>query len=126
MNIPKALLYSKSHEWVKFTSEDTALVGLTDYAQDQLGSLVFINLPEVGDIVTLGDNLGDVESVKAVSDVYAPISGTIAAINQELLDTPETINEDPYEAWLVEISDIRDRDDLLSAEEYQEHCLGEE
>lgn len=125
MNYPEHLLYSKSHEWVEFTSENTARVGLTDFAQDQLGSLVFVNLPEVGDSVTVGEALGDVESVKAVSDVYSPLSGTVSAVNEELLDTPEAINQDPYGAWLVEVEEITDRDALLSAEEYEAFCQEE-
>ena len=125
MNYPEQLLYSKSHEWVEFTSENTARVGLTDFAQDQLGSLVFVNLPEVGDSVTVGEALGDVESVKAVSDVYSPLTGTVSAVNEELLDTPEAINQDPYGAWLVEVEGITDRDTLLSAEEYEAFCQEE-
>lgn len=125
MNIPETLQYSKSHEWVKFTSEDTAQVGLTDFAQDQLGSLVFVNLPEVGDEIDIGESLGDVESVKAVSDVYSPIAGTVSAVNEELLDTPEAINLSPYDAWLVEMSGIRAKGKLLSASEYEEYCLEE-
>ena len=125
MNYPEHLLYSKSHEWVEFTSENTARVGLTDFAQDQLGSLVFVNLPEVGDSVKVGEALGDVESVKAVSDVYSPLSGTVSAVNEELLDTPEAINQDPYGAWLVEVEEITDRDALLSAEEYEAFCQEE-
>ncbi len=125
MNYPEHLLYSKSHEWVELTSENTARVGLTDFAQDQLGSLVFVNLPEVGDSVTVGEVLGDVESVKAVSDVYSPLTGTVSAVNEELLDTPEAINQDPYGAWLVEVEEITDRDALLSAEEYEALCREE-
>ena len=125
MNYPEHLLYSKSHEWVEFTSENTARVGLTDFAQDQLGSLVFVNLPEVGDSVTVGETLGDVESVKAVSDVYSPLTGTVSAVNEELLDTPEAINQDPYGAWLVEVEGITDREELLSAEAYEAHCQEE-
>lgn len=125
MNIPETLQYSKSHEWVKFLSEDRAVIGLTDFAQDQMGSLVFVNLPEVGDELSVGEALGDVESVKAVSEVYSPISGTVAKVNEELLDTPEAINQDPYGAWLVEVSGITDKEKLLSAEEYEEHCLEE-
>ncbi|MBP1757856.1 MAG: Glycine cleavage system protein [Firmicutes bacterium] len=125
MNYPEHLLYSKSHEWVEFTSEDTAKVGLTDFAQDQLGSLVFVNLPEVGDPITAGEALGDVESVKAVSDVYSPLTGTVSAVNEDLLDTPEAINQDPYGAWLVEVEGITDREELLSAEEYETLCQGE-
>jgi len=126
MNLPKSLVFTKSHEWVKFLSEDTALVGLSDYAQDQMGSLVFVNLPMVGDEVIAGEALGDVESVKAVSDIYSPVSGTVSRINEELLDAPESINQDPYAAWLVEVSDISDREDFLSAAEYEEFCLKEE
>lgn len=125
MKYPEQLLYSKSHEWVEFTSETTARVGLTDFAQDQLGSLVFVNLPEVGDEVTVGEALGDVESVKAVSDVYSPLTGTVSAVNEELLDTPEAINQDPYGAWLVEVEGITHRDMLLSAEEYETFCQEE-
>jgi glycine cleavage system H protein len=125
MKLPESLSYSKSHEWVQFKSEDAALVGLTDFAQDQLGSLVFVNLPVVGDSFSVGEVLGDVESVKAVSDIYAPLGGTITAVNEELLDTPEAINEDPYGAWLVEIGNIRDKASLLTAEEYEAFCLEE-
>lgn len=125
MNIPETLQYSKSHEWVKFLSDDTALVGLTDFAQDQMGSLVFVNLPEVGDEVVIAEPLGDVESVKAVSDIYSPLSGTVAKVNEELLDTPEAINQDPYGAWLVEVSGITGREALLSAADYEAHCLEE-
>jgi glycine cleavage system H protein len=125
MNYPEQLLYSKSHEWVEFTSENAARVGLTDFAQDQLGSLVFVNLPEVGDSVTVGEALGDVESVKAVSDVYSPLTGTVSAVNEELLDAPEAINQDPYGAWLVEVEGITERDTLLSADEYEAFCQEE-
>lgn len=125
MNIPENLLYSKSHEWVQFLAEDQALVGLTDFAQDQLGSLVFVNLPEVGDEIGVGDPIGDVESVKAVSDVYSPVGGTVTKVNEELLDTPEAINQDPYGAWLVEMSEIKTRDTLLSAADYEAFCLEE-
>ena len=125
MKFPENLLYSKSHEWVDFTDDTTAKVGLTDFAQDQLGSLVFVNLPEVDDEISAGDVLGDVESVKAVSDVYSPLSGTIAAVNEDLLDAPESINEDPYGAWLVEFRDITGKETLLSAAEYEAFCIEE-
>ena len=125
MNIPETLLFSKSHEWVKFLSEDKAQIGLTDYAQDQMGSLVFVNLPELGDEVSAGEPLGDVESVKAVSDIYSPVSGNVSRVNEDLLDTPEAINQDPYGAWLIEVSDITNREELLSAAEYEEFCLEE-
>lgn len=122
MNIPKTLKYTKSHEWVEFIDEATAKVGLTDYAQHALGDLVFVNLPEVGDEVVAEESFGDVESVKAVSDVFSPLSGEITAINEELLDTPEAINAHPYEAWLIEVSNITDKEVLLTAEEYEKFC----
>lgn len=125
MNNPTNLKYSKSHEWVQFTAEGTARIGLTDHAQDSLGSLVFLNLPEEGDSLTLGESFGDVESVKAVSDVISPLSGTISKVNEALLDTPEAINEKPYEAWLVEVSGISAQEDLLDAVAYEAHCATE-
>ena len=98
MNVLEELKYSKSHEWVKMVDENTALVGLSDYAQDALGDLVFVNLPEAGDEVTAGEAFADVESVKAVSDVYSPVTGTVEEVNEALLDAPESINESPYDA----------------------------
>lgn len=125
MKNPETLQYSKSHEWVSFLSDDTALVGLTDFAQDQMGSLVFVNLPEEGDELSVGESMGDVESVKAVSEIYSPLSGTVSKVNEDLLDTPEAINQDPYGAWLVEVSGITRRDTLLSAADYEAFCLEE-
>lgn len=126
MNNPSNLKYTKSHEWVEFIGESTAKIGLTDFAQESLGSLVFVNLPEEGDEVTVGESIGDVESVKAVSDVYAPCSGAVTAVNEELLDAPELMNESPYDAWLVELSNITDQEELLSADEYEALCAKEE
>lgn len=125
MNTPDHLRYTKSHEWVLFADDGTAKVGLTDHAQDALGDLVFVNLPQVGDALTCGEALGDVESVKAVSDVYSPVSGTVKAVNEDLLDTPEAINSDPYGAWLVEVEDITDQEELLDAAAYEAHCAQE-
>lgn len=122
MNTPDHLRYTKSHEWVLFADDGTAKVGLTDHAQDALGDLVFVNLPQVGDALTCGEALGDVESVKAVSDVYSPVTGTVKAVNEDLLDTPEAINSDPYGAWLVEVEDITDQEELLDAAAYEAHC----
>lgn len=119
MNIPEELKYAKSHEWVKMLDDETALVGLSDYAQDALGDLVFVNLPEAGDEVTAGEVFADVESVKAVSDVYSPVSGTVAEVNETLLDVPESINEAPYEAWFIKVEHITDTQDLMSAAEYE-------
>ncbi|WP_276856165.1 glycine cleavage system protein GcvH [Intestinimonas timonensis] len=125
MNTPDHLRYTKSHEWVLFADDGTAKVGLTDHAQDALGDLVFVNLPQVGDALTCGEALGDVESVKAVSDVYSPVTGTVKAVNEDLLDTPEAINSDPYGAWLVEVEDITDQEELLDAAAYEAHCAQE-
>lgn len=126
MNHPEELKYSKSHEWVKILEDGTALIGLTDYAQDALGDLVFVNLPEVGDSVTAGEAFADVESVKAVSDVFAPVSGVVAAVNEDLLDAPERMNEDPYGAWLIRVENITDQEELLDAKAYIEFYESEE
>lgn len=126
MNTPEHLRYTKSHEWVLFADDGTAKVGLTDHAQDALGDLVFVNLPQVGDALTCGEALGDVESVKAVSDVYSPVSGIVKAVNEDLLDAPEAINADPYGAWLVEVEGISDQEELLDAAAYIAHCAQEE
>lgn len=119
MNIPAELKYTKSHEWVKMADDGAAIIGLTDYAQDALGDLVFVNLPEEGDEVTAGETFADVESVKAVSDVYSPVTGTVAEVNEGLLDAPESINEAPYEAWFVKVENISGTEELLSGEEYE-------
>lgn len=119
MNIPNDVCYTKSHEWVKFVEDGSATVGLTDYAQNELGDLVFVNLPMPGDTFAAGDTFADVESVKAVSDVYSPVTGTVAEVNEELADAPQTINEAPYDAWLVRFDEITDQEDLLTAEEYE-------
>ena len=118
MELRENMKYSKSHEWVK-EEGDEVVIGLTDYAQSELGDLVFVNLPEEGDELTVGESFADVESVKAVSDVYAPVSGVVSEINEELLDTPELINEAPYDAWFVKVKEISEKEELLSAGEYQ-------
>lgn len=123
MNTPNELLYSKSHEWVK-TEGEVAVIGLTDYAQHALGDLVFVNLPEVDDEVTAGEALGDVESVKAVSDVISPVSGTVIEVNQELLDAPQMINEEPYGAWLIKVR-FTSMEELLDAAAYDAFCQEE-
>ena len=121
MNFPEDLKYAKSHEWVKTLEDGTVLVGVSDYAQDALGDLVFVNLPEAGDEVTEGGPFADVESVKAVSDVYSPVSGTVAEINEVLLDAPESINEAPYEAWFRKVENVTGTAQLMSAAEYEEY-----
>lgn len=119
MNFPAELLYSKSHEWVQMLDDTTALVGITDFAQDSLGDLVFVNLPMVGDSVNAEEALCDVESVKAVSDVISPVTGVIAAVNEELLDAPEKLNEDPYGAWIARIEQITHKAELMDAAAYE-------
>ena len=119
MNFPKELKYTKTHEWIRFEDDNTAYIGITDYAQDQLGDLVFANLPEEGDALTAGEAFADVESVKAVSDVLSPVSGTVAEVNEELADEPQRMNEAPYDAWFVKAVEITETDDLMSAEEYE-------
>jgi glycine cleavage system H protein len=119
MAVQKGLLYSKDHEWVKEEGGEF-VVGITDYAQSELGDLVFVNLPEEGDSVTKGEAFSDVESVKAVSDVLSPLTGVVSAINEAVLDAPESINSSPYEAWFVKVKDVTDKEELLSAEEYEE------
>lgn len=119
MNVKTDRLYTESHEWVLFENETTATIGLTDYAQSELGDLVFVNLPEVGDAVTAGETFADVESVKAVSDVYCPVTGTVAEVNEELLDAPQKINEDAFSAWLIKVENITGRETLMDAEAYR-------
>ena len=119
MNFPSELKYSKSHEWVKMEG-DVAVIGITDFAQDALGDLVFVGLPEVGDTVSAEEPFGDVESVKAVSDINSPVSGTVCEINEDVLDAPESLNEDPYGAWLIKVNEITDDGDLMDADEYED------
>lgn len=121
MTIKPELQYSKDHEWVK-KEDDLFVIGISDFAQDALGDLVFVNLPEVGDAVTAGEAFGDVESVKAVSDLLSPVSGTVAEINEELLDAPEKLNEDPYGAWIIKVCDVTATEELLDAAAYEAFC----
>ena len=121
----KSLLFSKTHEWVEFLDETTARIGLTDYAQKELGDLVFVNLPDVGDEVKTEEVFADVESVKAVSNVYSPLTGTVKEINEELLDQPELMNSIPYDAWLIEVENIKEREALLTFDEYETFIKGE-
>jgi len=119
MSVPSELLYSQDHEWVRVLADGTAEVGITDHAQDELSDIVFVNLPEVGDACTAGEAIADVESVKAVSDIISPINGTVAAINESLDDTPGAINSNPYETWLIKVSDVSGLDELMSASAYE-------
>lgn len=119
MNVPTELKYTKSHEWVKMVGDTTAIIGLTDFAQKALGDLVFINLPEAGDEINAGQRFADVESVKAVSDVYSPVTGTVAEVNETLLDAPESVNQEPYGAWFVKVENISGTEELINSEIYE-------
>ena len=126
MNVPEQLRYSTDHEWLS-RDGSRARVGITDYAQDALGDVVFVQLPNVGDAVSAGDTFGEVESTKSVSDIYAPVSGTVVAVNDALTDAPQLVNEDPYgEGWIceIEISDESQFDGLLDAAGYVELVEG--
>ena len=124
MAVPQDLQYTKSHEWVRVES-GVATVGITEHAQDELGDVVFVELPEQGATLAAGDSFGAVESVKAVSDLYAPVSGEVVEVNGTLEDSPEKINEDPYgEGWILKLR-ISDEADLLSAADYERLLEGE-
>ena len=114
------LRYLESHEWTT-TDGDTVRIGVSDFAQDELGDVVFVELPEVGDEVSAGEAFGVVESIKAVSDLYAPVSGEVVAVNEDLFDRPELVNDDPYgDGWLLEVERDSESDDLLDADEYRD------
>ncbi len=122
MNAPAELLYSAEHEWARPLDDGSTIrIGITDYAQDALGDVVFVDLPAIGTVVAAGDAVGELESTKSVSEMYAPVSGTVVAINEALANSPQLINEDPYgEGWLcvIEISDSSELDSLLDATSY--------
>lgn len=129
MEYPKGLKYSREHEWVLVEAGDSGLIGISDFAQNELGDVVYVEVPEVGEKISKDDPFGAVESVKAVSDLYAPVSGTVTEVNDALPDTPELINEDPYgEGWIIKVtmSDPAELDDLMTPEEYTEYCEGQE
>lgn len=115
---PQELSYTKSHEWVHFEDELTATIGLTDYAQKSMGDLVFVELPSVGAETEAGTPFANVESVKAVSDVFCPVTGVVAEVNEALLDAPEMINNDPYGAWIAKIENITGKEAFMAADEY--------
>ncbi|WP_432378373.1 glycine cleavage system protein GcvH [Duganella sp. P38] len=120
MNIPADLKYTESHEWVRAEADGTVTVGITEYAQDALGDIVFVELPKVGNSYTAGDDAAVVESVKAASDIYAPVSGEVVAVNEDVVNAPESINSDAYAAWLFKIkpADAAAIDGLLDAAGY--------
>ena len=125
MNYPEERKYSKSHEWVKM-EDGVAVVGISDFAQNSLGDVVFVNLPAVGDPVTIGEAFGDVESVKAVSDLISPVSGTVSAVNESLMDAPEMLNSDPYSVWIMQVEEITAQEELLEAADYEAYCSKED
>ena len=119
MNFPKELKYTKDDEWIKMLDDTTALIGITDYAQDQLNDIVFVTLPAVGDEVTADTPFGDVESVKAVSDLVCPVTGVVAEVNEELDGSPELLNSDPYGNWIIKVENITGYADLMDADAYE-------
>ena len=121
---PEELKYTKTHEWVK-EEDGLCVVGLTDFAQDALGDIVFVNLPSVGDEVKAGEMFADVESVKAVSDVFSPVSGVVAEVNEAIVDDPSLVNNDCYGSWLIKVKDVTGSDELLDAKAYEEVCANE-
>ncbi len=116
------ILFSKSHTWVS-RKEDTAKIGISDFAQAKLKSIVFLNLPDIGDALVAGEKFGDAESIKTVSDLISPVSGKVIKVNEELLDDPSMINEAPYNCWLLEVEVETVADGLLSEEEYKDYCF---
>ena len=125
LHLPDDLRYTDEHEWARITG-DIARIGVSDYAQDQLGDIVFVELPAVGDTIAKGEVFGTLESVKAVSELYLPLSGEVVAVNTALTDAPELINQDPYAAWIVEVrpTDAGEYDQLLSAAAYLDLLRG--
>jgi len=122
MKIPEELKYSKTHEWIRDLGGGRAEIGLTDKAQSALGDLVFVNLPNVGDAVKCGESFADVESVKAVSDVFSPADAVVSETNETLIDNPALINESPYGAWLIRVEKVAKTEELMDAAAYAEFC----
>ena len=125
MLFPAEMKYSKDHEWMK-EEDGVVVIGISDFAQDALGDVVFVNLPGEGDEVTAGEAFGDVESVKAVSDLVSPVTGTVCAVNEELLDEPEQLNKAPYDAWLIKVENVTGTEELLDAAAYEAFCAQED
>jgi len=126
---PSELKYASSHEWARLEEDGTVTIGITDHAQEALGDVVFVEVPEVGVVLAAGDDAGVVESVKAASDIYAPLGGEVIAINEQLGDEPETVNSDPYnDGWFFKLqpADTSELDALLTAEDYQQQCADED
>ena len=118
MNFPADIKYYKAHTWIK-EEDGVVLVGISDFAQDALGDVVFLNMPEVGDSVTAGESFGDVESIKSVSAMVSPVSGKVAAVNETLIDAVEQLNEAPYDAWIIKVEDVTETEELMDAAAYE-------
>lgn len=128
MNTPKELRYAKSHEWIIMDEDGMAKVGITDFAQEQMGDLTYVELPDVDDHFEAGDEVAVIESVKAASDIYAPVSGTVTHVNEQLTDAPELINSDPYgDGWIFRIrpDDLAEIDALMTADEYEDSAVND-
>lgn len=125
MNIPENLKYSKSHEWLQPMDDGTARMGITDFAQSEMGVLVFVDLPQEGDEAVKGESLCEAESVKAVSEVYSPVNGVVKSVNRALEDAPESVNDAPYDAWMVELENVSGAEDLMDAAAYREFLKAE-
>lgn len=126
---PRDLKYSKEHEWLRVESDGSAVVGITEFATDSLGDIVFVELPEVGAELTRSEEMGEIESVKAVSDLYSPVSGRVVELNEKLADSPELVNDGPYESgWMIKVtlSDPTEADLLLSADQYESFLAAQE
>ena len=122
MNTPEHLFYTKEHEWANF-KDNEVIIGITDYAQSQLGDIIFIEFPEIGDEVNAGDSFGEVEAVKTVSELYAPVTGTVLEVNENLEDSADLVNSDPYgDGWLIKIkpTNLNEKDDLMKSTAYKE------
>ena len=120
MEMRNGLKYTKTHQWMS-DENGLVLIGITDYAQSELGGIIFVNLPEEGTELIAGEPFGDIESVKVVSDVHSPVSGIVAEVNEQVMDEPEMINDDPYETWLIKAENVTCCTELLTAEEYRQH-----
>ena len=125
LDFPETVRYTEDHEWAAVDG-DTVRIGVSDYAQDQLGDIVYVEMPEIGDMFEKGDEFGTLESVKAVSELYLPLGGEVVAVNDALLETPELINQEPYGSWIIEIrpSDPAEYDELMNAEDYVDMLRG--
>jgi glycine cleavage system H protein len=122
MRINSNYKYTKSHEWVANLTDGKYRIGITDYAQNALGDIVYVNMPSVGDAVEIGKSFADVESVKAVAELYSPVSGKICEVNDAVGDTPGLLNSEPFESWIITVADVIEIEELLTPEEYEEFC----